>query len=162
MKIPRVISLLGCGLAASFVGSSARAGVTGYPGTACVQAMTTLGSASIYYEGTITRNQSSASKTFLCNGVQQGGAVLEWSVSVRDTTPVGEVVCTARAMGEFGNSAFISPSVASGVAFSGTKRLTGVATTGFVANGAKVIVCTMPASGGPDGSAVASYSITEE
>ncbi|MDF3066533.1 MAG: hypothetical protein K0R38_2134 [Polyangiaceae bacterium] len=163
MKLRRVISLLGCGLATAFVGSSARAGsTTGYPGTSCVQVMTNLSSATIYYEGTITRNQSGASKFFICNGVQQGGAITEWSVSVRDTTPVGEVVCSARATAEFTSSAFVSPSVSSGVAFGGTKRLTGVGTTGFVAHGAKIIHCTMPPAGGADGSAVVSYSITEE
>jgi hypothetical protein len=163
MKTIRVVSLLGSASLALLVGSSALAQTTGYPGTMCVQVMTGMSTASIFYEGVITRNQATSSKSFLCNAIQSGGAISAWRVSVRDTTPSGEIVCSARASGEFDSSGFISPSASSGVSFFGNKTLgVGVAgTSSFVANGSKNVVCTMPASFLPEGSAVASYSITE-
>lgn len=163
MKTIRVVSLLGSASLALLVGSSALAQTTGYPGTMCVQIMTSVSSASIFYDGVITRSQSTSSKTFLCNAIQTGGAISAWRVSVRDTTPVGEVVCSARASGEFDSAGFVSPSDSSGVSAGGTKTL-GIGkagTSSFVANGSKNVVCTMPANVGIEGSAVASYSITE-
>jgi len=160
MKTGRAIFLTAGGLAGLLLISNAWAATAGYSGLGCRPLFST---ASAFTDGTIARNQTSSNVTFLCGAVQTGGAISKWRVSVRDTTPIGQVTCFARASGEFDIGGFVSPSESSGVAFMGTKALGLLlaGTSSYVVNGSKLIQCDMPPAGGLDGSGVASYSITE-
>jgi len=160
MKTRRAIFLTLGGSLGLLLISNAWAVTAGYGGGACRQLFTT---SSGFADGAIARNQSSSSTTFICGAAQLGGAISSWRVSIRDTTPVGQVTCFARASSEFDSGGFVTPSASTGVAFTGLSRL-GVSlagTSSFFLNGHKNIQCDMPPAGGPDGSAVASYSITE-
>lgn len=155
-----VFLMIACSSGVGLLISNAWAATAGYGGAACRPVYTTT---SAWADYAMARNQSSSAATWVCGATQLGGAITKWRVSVRDTTPVGQVTCFARASGEFDTSGFVSPSESSGVSFTGTKEL-GVSlagTSSYVANGSKNIQCDMPAAGGIDGSAVASYSITE-
>ena len=160
MKTGRAIVLTMVCLAGLLLISNAGAGTAGYTSLGCRPLFNT---ASAFTDGVIGRNQTSSNVTFLCGATQLGGAISKWRVGIRDTTPVGQVTCTARAGNEFDNGAFVSPSDSSGVSFTGVKAL-GVGflgTSSFVLNGSKYIQCDMPPAGGFDGSAVVSYTITE-
>jgi hypothetical protein len=160
MKMSRAIFLtMGCSAGLLLI-STAWAASPSYSGSGCRQLFTT---SSGFADGAIARNQSSSAVTFICGALQLGGAISSWRVSVRDTTMGGQVTCFARASSEFDSGAFVTPSSSSGISFSGSARLgTGVAgTSSYFANGTKYIQCDMPPAFGPDGSAVASYSITE-
>jgi hypothetical protein len=161
MKMSRAISLGVGGLLGLLLISNAWAATTaGYGGTGCRQVFS---ASSGFADGVIARNQSSSSVTFVCGAAQLGGAISKWRVSVRDTTPVGQVTCFAQASSEFDTGGFVSPSASSGVTFTGNIALgAGLAgTTSSVANGSKNVTCTMPANGSYEGSGIASFSITE-
>lgn len=160
MKTGRAIILTAVSLGGLLLISNAWAVTANYTGLGCRLLFST---ASAFTDSAIARNQTSSNVTFLCGATQLGGVISKWRVGIRDTTPVGQVTCTARASSEFDSGAFVSPSDSTGVAFTGLKAL-GVGLPGpssYVVNGSKYIQCDMPPAGGADGSAVASYSITE-
>jgi len=164
MKTGRAIVVSAGCLAGLLFISEAWAVTSGYSGMTCRYSLgTSLATSFPFLEWSIARHNSPSAATFYCSAVQLGGAVTAWRVGVRDITPVGEVRCFARTTGEFDIGGFISASEGSGVDFMGLKTLgVGIAgTSGYIVNGSKLIQCNMPPASGFDGSAVASYSITE-
>jgi len=157
MKAGRSIAAM-LALGCSMVVSGASAETTGYPGTLCEVNFSNSGA---FHDGVIARNQATSAATFVCSAVQQGGVITGARVGVRDTAPSGEIVCFARASGEFDSSGFVTASASSGVAFVGTTALILGSTSNYVVNGSKNVVCSMPARLLSDGSGVASYQITE-
>jgi len=138
--------------------TGASAVTAGYPGSLCV---INFSSSEPFHDGVLARNQASSAATFVCSAVQLGGVINSARVGVRDISPTDEVVCFARASGEFDTSGFVTASVGSGASFTGTTSLLLGSTSNFVANGSKNVVCKMPAKIAIEGSAVASYQITE-
>jgi hypothetical protein len=141
-----------------FVVTGASAVTAGYPGSMCA---INFSAAMPFHDGVIARNQSSSQATFICNAVQLGAEISSARVGVRDLNPSDEIICFARASGEFDTSGFVTPSVGSGVGFTGTVSLALGSTANFVTNGSKNVVCRMPGKLFIEGSAVASYKIVE-
>ena len=165
MKTGRAIVVSAGCLAGLLFISNAWAVTSSYSGMTCRYPLSTASFTTSFpfLEGVIARHNSTSGGTFYCSAVQLGGAVTAWRVGVRDISPVGEVRCFARAAAEYDVGGIVSASEGSGVGFMGLKTLgVGIAgTSSYVVNGSKLIQCNMPGTSGFDGSAVASYSITE-
>ena len=147
-------------LAALLVASAASASLTAsYAGTSCVQELTT--SPSIVYQNSRASANSPSVTYFACPSAQQGGEVVSAKASGRDLNPNESVVCHIEAMDEFDGAGSFGASVSSGAEFVGGFTLNLPPPASVFASGSKVIHCTMPPSGGPDGSSIGSYTITE-
>lgn len=146
-------------IAAVFVSTTSHAATTQYPGALCVQGGTL--SPAVWYQSGHAEVLSSGA-TLECPAPQMGGKLLGAMVYGYDPNPTQSVTCTARAVDSWGGSGYWTSTMSSGNAFVGrfTLVLT-AATPGFVSPGFKLLVCSMAAFAGMNGSYIGSYSITE-
>jgi hypothetical protein len=142
--------------------STADATITGYAGTECVQEVTL--SPTVAYQNSRASNIGSSQAFFACPAVQQGGKLVRATVYGRDLTTTGRVTCRAEVRNQFDLSGFMTASVNSGDAFTGsfTLDLGGLPAPGFFDPGSKVIHCTMPPMVQTNGSAITAYRVDEE
>ena len=140
------------------VAASAGAAITtSYGATNCVQEITL--SPTIVYQGSRASTTSASSAFFACPGIQQGGLVVTAKVSGRDLSSSAGVTCHIETKDPFDGTGSFGGSVTSVGLGNFTLNLPPPAA--FFAAGSKLVRCTMPPSGGPDGSSIGSYLITE-